>query len=236
MRLLLLFAAGLLLFGCSAAEQVPDESDTTYASEQQIPEFKLPAPAPSVRANLPARLFGDPQRISDVSRVLAGALADAGYDDIGYYRVPNGFALVTETERIHDDGRPYEGGARFVFESQPLLRAQQIFDEFPRGFLERLRNADPGRYRVIVFLVTTRPVTTGRARAEFSDAEAWTDSGADFLPSAIGNKPFTADHNISVLVYEFRRASVGADPAFVTADAIPVRSHLRATGLLERAP
>lgn len=232
MRLLLILAL-LFLSACDSGPEAAQPADQVgAAAEEVLPPFPLPAPKPSVRANLPRTQFGQPATVGDVASKLEAALMASGYEDFSYYGVPGGFALATETERIHDDGRPYEGAARWTFEAAPLVDADALFSDFPRGFLDRLRSADPGRYRAIVFLVTTKLQTTDNAAVDLQGVAGWTSGGADRLPAAVRQIALGPDHNISVLVYEFRRASVAAEPELVSPSGLTVRAHMQATQLL----
>lgn len=224
-----MFLAALVwLGGCGGA---PPRQDTATAVET-LPAFRLPAPRPSVRANLRRTLFANPATVGEVAARLDAALDRAGYEDKSYYSVPGGFALVTEPERIGADGKPFAAAQRWIFEATPLVSAHDVFDDFPGGFLRRLQNADPGRYRLIVFLVTTKAVTTGGNAATFEAAHAWTTGGGDFLPANIASITLTPQHKISVLIYEFRRQSVAAPAKFLDPSALSARQHLAAAGLL----
>lgn len=235
MQLRVILLATLVWLGaCSGAAPRHDNAtaDEPVAAVETLPTFRLPAPRPSVRANLPRTLFANPTTVGDVSARLGAALDRAGYEDLSYYSVPGGFALVTEPERIGNDGKPFAPAQRWIFEATPLVSARDVFDDFPDGFLRRLRDADPGRYRLIVFLVTTRVVTTGGSAATFEAAQAWTAGGGDFLPSDIASIGLTPQHNISVLIYEFRRQSVAAPAKFLDPSALSARQHLAAAGML----
>lgn len=223
----------LFLSACSSAEKAAAPAEDVVAVEEEtLPPFPLPAPKPSARANLPRTLFGQPATVGDIASKLEAALMASEYGSFSYYGVPGGFALATETERIHDDGRPYEGAARWTFDAAPLIDANSLFDDFPKVFLERLRRADPGRYRAIVFLVTTKLQTTNNAAVDIEGVAGWTGGGADRLPAAVRQIALGPDHNISVLVYEFRRASVSAEPELVSPSGLTVRAHMQATQLL----
>jgi hypothetical protein len=216
-----------------AAADGPGDPLPTATPSAQLPSFRLPAPKPSARANLPRSLFGQPATVGDIAARLERALDTSGYEDFSYFRVPGGFALVTQTERIHDDGKPYAGTARWQFQPTSLVNVDALFNSgFPGSFLERLRTADPGRYRALVFLATTNAVTSGPNPPTVQTVQAWTAGGADHLPAAIRRIALTEDHNISLLIYEFRRASVSAAPQFIDPSGLTARRHMQATSLL----
>lgn len=190
-----------------------------------MPTLDLPLPDPSARRNLDPAIFGRPQRFGDIEKRLRAKLDARGYEDTSYYEVRGGFAMITKIERIDDQGKALPGSDRFALESSGLCRFRLT------SLLDCLLDADPGRYRVIVFLVTTAPVTTDGSPARFAEAQDWLDGGGDFMPAYLAGKPLTAAHNISALVYEFRRPSVSAKPAQVT--GMSAISHLSAAGLFK---
>lgn len=215
----------------AAAAPMEAAADAAAAAVEELPAFPLPAPRPSVRANLSLAAFPGARKVGDVAARLGAAFERAGYEDLAYYGAPGGFAVVTEPERIRDDGAPFSARQRWVFEASPLLTVGDVFADFPGGLLQRLREADPGRYRLLVFLVTTRPVTSDRSRPGFEQIRALGAGGGDFLPPEIGQIALTPRHNISVLVYEFRRQSVSASPELLQPGALSARQHLASAGL-----
>ena len=219
-------ALALVVAACQqAARDEATPSEATNASAQVIPTFSLPAPDPSARINLDRAAFGAPQTVGDVERQLRGALKARGYPDGRYYAVPGGFALVTEIERIRPSGEPYPVPARWSVAPTPLLE-----DFSFANLLDRLRHADPGHYRALVFLVTTTAVTSGGPQATISQVQKWVGEGGDFLPQDIARVALTPGHNIALLIYEFERSAVAAEPRQVS--DISAEQHLRATRLL----
>jgi hypothetical protein len=203
---------------------------SSEAPQQQLPSFALPAPAPSARMNLPRSLFGTPATLGDVDRRLEANLHTDAYPDGSYFAVPDGFALVTAIERVHPDGTPFAMPDRWKLAAPPLLSDFNLVTLF-----RQLRNADPGHYRVLVFLVTTRVSTTGSAQATFAGTQQWLTVGGDFLPAALAARRLTPAHNISVLIYEFVRPSIGAEPK-LEQNGMSAQQHLRAARLLGGTP
>ena len=195
------------------------------------PTFPLPAPRPSAKIDLPVTLLGaQVATVGAAEQALRLELARRGYDDRSYYAVPGGFALATRAERFLPDGRSAQPPRRWAMAPSALIDWAQLRN--PRQWVEAFRRADPGRYRVLVFLVTTQDRTTGGAAVNIKTAEAWTEGGADRLPRAIAGLPLTPDHHVEVLVYEFARAAVNADPAFVRNSSLGARGHLHGAGLV----
>lgn len=195
------------------------------------PSFPLPAPRPSAKIDLPFDLLGaNMTTVGAAERGLRRALTARGYDDRGYYAVPGGFALATRAERFLPDGRSAPAPRRWAMAPSALIDWDQLRN--PRQWVDAFRQADPGHYRVLVFLITTRDQTTGGGAASIETAEAWTQGGADRLPPSIAALPLGSDHHLEVLVYEFARPAVNAAPVFVPSSALGARAHLRGAGLV----
>lgn len=219
------------------ADSAPYATDNSSATaengaapiEEALPEFNLPAPRASARATLPLPLFGAPRTLGDIERRLVRELDRQHYVGRSYFSVPQGFALVTQVERIDSAGRPAASNMRWVTGPVGLLDPAHRFSL--SAIVNALRNADPGRYRAIVFLVTTANRTTGESEAGFAQAEGWSGAGGDTLPANLRATRLTPNHHVTVLVYEFARSSVRATPRQVTPSAQDCRAHLRAAGL-----
>jgi hypothetical protein len=190
----------------------------------------LNPPAPSAPAyTLNSAWFRRPgATLGDVSEKLVRALEDQEYVEYGFYCVPNGFALATRIERISDDRRSWQGDARWQSGNAPLLTLENGFSM--SRLLNALFRADPGRYRMIVFYVTDRPVTPTQQRpgAEFRGLPS---GGESELPDALEDIPFGPNYRVRAFIYEFRRPSVSASAEFVK-QTLPAYTHLDRAGLI----
>jgi hypothetical protein len=197
-----------------------------------MPKLTLHPPAPSAPAyTLDTNLFRrQGATLQDTADRLLKALRDQQYVEYGYYCVPNGFALATRIERIQEDRRPWPGDARWEAGKAPLLRLQDGFSL--KRIVGALFRADPGRYRMIVFYVTDRPVTPTRDRPgeEFSGLPS---GGESELPDDFDEMPFGPNYRVRAYIYEFRRPSVSASAQFVQ-QTLPTFTHLDRAGLLAR--
>lgn len=223
-RALFLAVLVMALAACASQQVYPVVASANY-SAYDLPDLALPLPKPSARRNLAPATFGAPQKLGDIERRLRGKFEQRGYEDAAYYRVPNGFAMASAIERIDDGGRAYPSPDRFALEASGLCRFRLALG----SLLDCLLQADPGRYRMIVFVVTTEPVTTDGEPATFAEVQSIVAGGGDFLPNALAAQQFTAAHNISANVYEFARPSVSAAPRQV--NSLSAVDHLRAAGL-----
>lgn len=169
--------------------------------------------------------------LESVSVKLETELDRRGYSS-GFFCVPGGFAMATKLERIRADKQPYPGDARWVTDPQGLLDLREGFS-LSRVF-DALVNADPGRYRMMIFYVTDRPVTPTNQPPTTAILDI-ADNAPDEVPAYFDEIPYTAAHRVRVLVYEFARPALGAAPGLVR-PTIPTRTHLRRAGLLGLQP
>ena len=131
----------------------------------------------------------------DVNSVLKTGLLQAGYTERSYYSVPNGFALVTRLERIERNGTPSSN--RWAIGPSKLERFSL------EAYLRALFTANPGHYRVIVFVVTDAPVTQSDQTLTRDEALKWLRSGAQSLPDEIAALPWNTQVTCTALIYEF---------------------------------
>ncbi|HKQ47660.1 MAG TPA: hypothetical protein VJZ71_06305 [Phycisphaerae bacterium] len=201
----------------------------------QIPSFEWPPPAYSAIARLPRSLIlrdchqlpVDRITLSNVGDCIVDALTNAGYPRYSYYQltsgpgeIPFGFAIAAQLERIKDDGSPEEGDRRFELS----IRSPSKFSEY----IHSLFRATSGRYRVIVFMVTSSPIPGSTVQASESVAGKWPITGASDLPDLIKQIEFEERFQCSALIYEFVRPTAddeNAEP--VPASKIPGIDHLR---------
>jgi hypothetical protein len=184
-------------------------------------------------ATLNNALFRQPgATLQTVSEDLLAALDEAGYVEHGFFCVPGGFALATRLERIREDKRPFPGDARWNTGPNPLLSLRDGFSL--SKIIDGLINADPGRYRMILFYVTDRVVRPTNQPAP-SDLGNLPGRGSDELPGNFEDYPYTDAYRVRALVYEFARPSVAAPPGFVP-QTVPARIHLRRAGLTMLQP
>ena len=201
--------AGLvvLVTGCaSAVHRGPASLDD--------PGFPWPPPSPTA---------SDVADASSRATPTLGALADALRDDLGragftrvsLSEVPGGFALSTDVRSVeHDAAGPRQAGV--VSSLVAALRGALL--------------GRPGRYRAFAFVATDTVfrfadrLTAEEAAARFG--------GAVDLPGEVRSRPFSADHKLWVLVYEFRQRVVdGPAELFLAAEPTTIDDYLRAAGI-----
>jgi hypothetical protein len=170
--------------------------------EDPIEEFfPWPPRWPTSRWHPAADLFADQQRyrtLGDVDDYLLKKIHAADYHQYGHFRIKNsGFAIVTKIERINDKGEP-DPQQRFDSSLNPTSSFNLA------EYCYRLLFGGRGRFRVFVFIFTPEPVNPVRGtHMDFPLVVSWEKAGASYLPPKIRAVPVTADHKLSILVYEF---------------------------------
>ena len=191
-----------------------------------LPSFPWPPPKFSAKTAIDRALLekstGD-TTLGDVDRRLRSAF-DANDYEIGYFKAPGGYALVTRMESIENDGSPKTDG-RWLIARQPIKKFSLS------AYLGALFGADPGKYRVIVFAVTTASVVGSNQQPTSNDAESWFLQGEDILPNEVAKQEFSRRHRCVALIYEFARPSKESDPRQV-APGMTAKVHLTKSGLL----
>jgi hypothetical protein len=173
---------------------------------------------------LPDNLFQSLQTVGDVVRSILSALERNGYVERSFFRTkPGGVVLVTRLERINDDGSSLREPERWSARGQGYGSA----DELVR-FLRGLFFVDPGRYRVIVFILQDSPFYQSEKSVTGHEARTWLHSGANVLSPEAAESRFAGVY-CTALVYEF--ASDGAVVRRIDS-RLTGKQHLAKAGLL----
>jgi hypothetical protein len=132
-------------------------------------------------------------------------------------------ALVTRLERINEDGSSAPDLQRWPVVGE-AARSSVGFGQFLRG----LFYVDPGRYRVIVFILQDAPFRQDAEKPlTGQQARAWLRTGANVLPRELAERGYKGD--CTVLVYEF--ASDGTAVRVVESRLTGLQ-HLEKSGVL----
>lgn len=224
--------------GSDEALIIEEEPRAYEAQQYQVPgatellDFPWPPPTPSDRIGIDRDLIVAEDEeagenwvsMLDVSERFTDALNDMGYADHRFYGAPGqGFALITRMERIRADGTPEPDELRFL---DPDAQAP-----FSIGrFMSELFFAPEGYYRVIVFVVTTDNfVPTGPGMTE-EQADTLLSEGLTRLPRYFADIPFSEDHYIDALVYEFYKGPRDLDVNTVAPVRLAASVHLSRIG------
>ena len=162
--------------------------------------------------------------MGDETNAIIAALERNGYVERSFYGTPaDGVALITRLERINNDGSPAAAAVRWPageYQADAINLAQ---------FLRGLFFADPGRYRVIVFIIQNQPFTQATGKAFSGEqAEALLPSGANVLPAEVAERSVAESH-CTALIYEF--ANDGTAMRKVQSH-LTGKQHLEKSGLL----
>lgn len=193
--------AGLGVVGAAVGSTISKPPAQVAPWTQAVPGLSWPLPAPSARLVLPRETGVWAQRrrlkVGDIATSVQAALNAAGYSETSFYNVPDGFVIVTRLEQIERDGTAKSGAERWNVE------APGKDDPFFLKVLKGMVGATSGNYRLFIFVVSTddRPPTS--SEPSYGKAKLWFLRGAAALPAATANRPVTAGHRMSVLVYEF---------------------------------
>lgn len=214
--------------GQTAREAAPKMS-APRAYSFRLPEFPWPPPPYSTRLKLDRALLVADQPTptnGSVAQRMEQALAANGYTQISYYAVPEGFAMVTQIERIEPDAAS-AAVQRWSTQIDPVSLIPFNLDAYLKALLGK--NGDT--FRVIVFVFTPTPFTTSGQPIPPGEAMAWVEKGATALPAALAAKPYSVDTVCTALVYEFRISSLGA--SLQRPGEFDGARHLRAAGILD---
>jgi hypothetical protein len=191
---------------------------------ETIPQFPWPPPAASATYVLPENVFERGRTTGQVVMTIIAALERRGYVERSFFTTPaDGVVLVTRLERINEDGSSAADLQRWPAVGE-AARSSVGFAQFLRG----LFYVDPGRYRVIVFILQDAPFRQSpEQQITGQQARAWLRTGANVLPRELADRGYRGD--CTVLVYEF--ASDGTAVRVVESRLTGLQ-HLEKSGVL----
>jgi hypothetical protein len=218
----LAIVAGLGSGGCD--EQGPAKTPTNASAETDLP---WPLPLPSSSTEIPRELCATPtadSRLGVAADRLAKALAGAGYKDLRYYDIPEGFAVTTPLELIDDQGLG-------VPHPDPKVRFSATYPPegfFTMHFWSDLLSGKVGRFRLFVFVVIEHPF--GYA-TDVTDAQVVWKHPSEKLPLNRDDLAYTAKDHWYALVYEVSHPR-GTDTVTLAAHPTDPTAHLEKAGIL----
>ena len=119
-----------------------------------------------------------------------------------------------------------EQGSRWPLTPQP----PRIFSV--ASYLQALFSSNRGYYRVIVFVVTNKPLVQSSPAASYTSPRDWVWAGANRVPTAIGFLDYTSEVSCTALVYEFHQESKGSEVKMDLPGLLTGRTHLEKSNLL----
>lgn len=193
-----------------------------------VPSFQWPPPKPNayVRFNSSETTLLQQSTFGEAVYSLESILKAAEYSEFSYYKVPTGIAMATQLERIHTDGSPYAVPERWNVSDLSLdLEHWSILN-----YLKTLVRANPGHYRVMVFLLTHENLTITFSKKPESEAaiRSFVENGAVHLPPVLRDKEITNEYGLTILVYEMKRPAQGEDAVMFDL-GVSVKDHMSKT-------
>jgi hypothetical protein len=193
--------------------------------------FRIPFSAEQI---LPDEWFrkGDDRTMREVAAFLDSGLTNAGYFNLSFYAVTNGFALVTPFEQILEAGERVPNTIRWD------ISESVKFPVTPSQYFRHLFMAPNGVYRVFAFVVTDEPILMKDTYLELNSLQPWRRSGMAALTQNLNQRPFTAGHHCYALVYLFQVKTVPSAQGSIRDgrqinSSVPAIEHLQKSGLLE---
>jgi len=219
-----------------SAIMMPNLYQHKAAAMAKIPEFPWPPPQASSTVVIPSQFLvystDETPMLHDIDERLSAAMEKCGYVEKRYYAVPDGFAIVTRLEQINSDGTPKDPPERWSMDVGPLRHFSLL------EYLRTLFSANPGYYRLIVFIITPHPFSQSEVKLSPDETEVWLQDGLNVLPNSIGKRVYTNEHNTTALIYEFKRLDeVDAEPNLIVPGRLTAQDHLKKSelwGSLER--
>ena len=192
-----------------------------------LPGFPWPPPSCNARFELPESAFTGFKTLGDVDRKVRLALDAKGYAQRSYFSVPNGFAIVTQLEQYNgEDGSVRNDRTRWL--DYPAK------DNF-MGVMEYLKSfvmPQKGHFRLFVFVATNQSFGGNAQRVSKEQATAWLSQGFNKLPRSLAAAPYSADYDVTVLVYEFIVPESNRKPTQTCPSPLfDARTHLQKSGI-----
>ena len=198
---------------------------------QDIPIFPWPVPKASATQEIPRQLIvanDAAPTLGSVAKRITQALDRAGYNQHSYYAFADGHgvAIATQLEQINDDGSPKSGEARFQLKLAPLSTAEFSLT----GYLKALFTARSGRFRVIVFALSTGVAQDAKS-PDAEKVKTWATSGQTVLPARYASLAFSGQTTATALIYEFEKKDYNTAAQFVVPGKINGMAHLMKAGI-----
>ncbi|MBA7551847.1 hypothetical protein ES705_44397 [subsurface metagenome] len=222
----------LLSFSCRKKVYVGEvpEPPPELVVEEQMPKFPWPPPEASAFHKIPNSLLVKQDTTStfgDIANRIETALDGAGYTQISYYAVPDGFAMVTQLEQIDEDGNPKEPG-RWSEKYEPISKFSL------RNILKSLLTARKGLWRVTVFVVTSHDFKQQDVGITSDEAKKWFRAGWFRLSPSIARISYSDFHYCTALIYEFEQTKPNQEAECKSTSEITGKLHLERGGIWRR--
>jgi len=176
---------------------------------------------PTTRKFLGA-LPGHLATLGDVSKYITSALEQHGYEEVGYFRYADGFAIATRPERIGGDARPTPD-RRWPAARMRAGEPKSLQDLF------EVNGQEGDRYRSFVFLCIAGGTDVGLSGGAQQTWGLWKTGSANPEGDALLARP-VGGHRLYAFIYELAQDK-GGRVLVATASPNTAAQHLRAAGL-----
>ena len=178
-------------------------------------------PVPTTR-----KFLGPPgeslKTLGDVSKFIAATLEQHDYEEIGYFRYGDGFAIATRPERIDPDARPLQS------RRWPLARVRHADEAKSVQALFEVVGEEGDRYRSFVFLCISGDDVDFSGGADQTWG-LWKTGSGNPQGDTLLAQPVAA-HKLYAFIYELSQEK-GGKVLVAAASANTAAEHLRAAGL-----
>ncbi len=200
------------------------DADVTPDANNEGGSF-WPPPEPSSKQNISQHILTDTGNLSlptfeNINKILCRSLDWGGYTERVYYKVPDGFALITRIEQFEKNGQSKPGDERWLKTIGPPHKVSL------HSFLSSLFIPRVGYFRIIAFVVTPESLET-EGKADKVTAQNWFSKGKMSLPDSISEKQITKHHKILAMVYEFKATKINDNPSVNYTSGNTTDWHLR---------
>jgi len=196
----------------------PNANVGNPAEEYNLRKFPESPPNPSGFEVLATNIFQNDRTFEDVNKRLLRALRNQNCNRTSYYDTNNGFVLVTQLEQINDDGK-------YVSCSADIIKNKNFsLSEYFKALL----TPEIGYYRFFVFIIKNTPLNFSDTEINLPLTEKLIREGSTYLPEQIGDKPFTSNHKVTVLIYQLKKPE--HSEAKLLKQTVPA-DHLKISGI-----
>jgi hypothetical protein len=217
--------------GCqiiTKSQCILNENGTACLADLPYLAWPLPEPS-SAKVFLQNEIQGlDLSTVGSLSNNLESILVDRGYERFSYYNIPLGIAMVTQLERIEEDGTPFPHPERWKYGDMSLSIENFSF----ASFLARFMGVDVGNYRVLIFVIADDNIILNPSgdTPTTSFVESVASDGALILPSKLYSYPFENAMRLSLFVYEVEKKQT--NEVEISDLNIHVKEHLTKSGII----
>ena len=100
-------------------------------------------------------------------------------------------------------------------------------------YVRALFTANPGYFRVVVFIVAAHPFSQTKAVVKRDEAADWLRAGLNRLPDLISTREYSSEtYTVTALIYEFEKPEF-RDAALNIPGLLTGKDHLEKSGFLK---